>query len=241
MSVRWYTYPDPASASEACARHITTLLEEALSGQDHATLAISGGSTPELLFRCLAASDQRWARVHVFWVDERCVPPSEPRSNYRMAEERLLIPARIPMRNVHRIYGEFRAETAARRYSEEIREFFELAPGELPHFDVIHRGIGADGHTASLFPGSPLLDDREHLAAAVHVPQFGEPRVTLLPGVLLAARHTVFLVTGEDKAAAVRSVFHEEYDPHRYPAQMASHHGRRVAWFLDEAAASLMN
>lgn len=241
MSVQWHTFPDPVAASEACARHIGTLLEEAFAGQNHATLAISGGSTPEPMFRCLAASGLAWARVHVFWVDERSVPSSEPRSNYRMAEEHLLVPARIPMRNVHRIYGEFRAEIAARRYSEEIREFFDLAPGELPHFDVIHRGIGADGHTASLFPGSPLLDDREHLAAAAHVPQLSEPRVTLLPGVLLAARHTVFLVTGEDKAAAVRNVFHEEYDPHRYPAQMASRDGRRVAWFLDKAAAALID
>ena len=111
----------------------------------------------------------------------------------------------------------------------------------MPHFDLIHRGMGPDAHTASLFPGEPLIEDREQIAAAVFVPKFNQWRVTLLPGVLLAAKHTVFLVAGEDKADAVRAVFHEEYDPKKYPAQMASHHGRGVSWFLDEAAASLMD
>jgi 6-phosphogluconolactonase len=100
--------------------------------------------------------------------------------------------------------------------------------------------MGADAHSASLFPGDPLIDDREHIAAAVHSESHQQWRVTLLPGVLLAAKHTVFLVTGQDKAEAVRAVFHEEYDPKKYPAQIGSHHGRRVAWFLDRPAASLM-
>jgi 6-phosphogluconolactonase len=101
--------------------------------------------------------------------------------------------------------------------------------------------MGPDAHSASLFPGEPLIEDREHIAAAVHVEKLKQWRVTLLPGVLLAAKHTVFLVTGTDKAQAVRNVFHEEYDPQTYPAQIASHHARRVAWFLDEAAASMMD
>jgi 6-phosphogluconolactonase len=111
----------------------------------------------------------------------------------------------------------------------------------MPHFDMIHRGMGADAHMASLFPGEPLIDDREGIAAAVFVRHLNAWRVTLLPGVLLAAKHNVFLVTGADKAEAVRAVFHEEYDPKKYPAQMASHHGRGVSWFLDEAAAKLMD
>jgi 6-phosphogluconolactonase len=142
---------------------------------------------------------------------------------------------------VHRICGELAPATAARRYTDEIREFFGLESGEMPHFDVIHRGMGADAHTASLFPGDPLIEDRERIAAAVKRPSDGLGAVTLLPGVLMNAKHTVFLVTGPDKAEAVRAVFKEEYDPKKYPAQMASHHSRRVAWFLDEAAASLMD
>ena len=108
-------------------------------------------------------------------------------------------------------------ETAAKRYIEEIREFFGLEPGEMPHFDVVHRGMGADAHSASLFPGDPLIEDREHIAAAVFSKAHNQWRVTLLPGVLLAAKHTVFLVTGQDKAEAVRAVFKEDYDPQEVP------------------------
>ncbi|HZT30149.1 MAG TPA: 6-phosphogluconolactonase [Bryobacteraceae bacterium] len=241
MSVHWYTSPDAKTAAEACAHHILSLLDTALSGQDYATLAVSGGSTPKLLFQQLVAARFGWNRVHLFWVDERCVPPTDSLSNYKLAEDNLILPARMPHRQVHRVYGEAMPDIAAQRYIEEVRNFFALEPGELPHFDIVHLGMGPDAHTASLFPGEPLIDDREHIAAAVYVEKFSQWRVTLLPGVLLAAKHTVFLVAGQDKAQAVRSVFHEEYEPKRYPAQVASHHGRKVTWFLDQAAAGLMD
>ncbi len=241
MSVRWYTSPDPRLAAEACAHHVIAVLEEVLAGQEFATFAISGGSTPRLLFEKLAQSKFGWERVHLFWVDERCVPPSDPASNYKLAEESLIRPAHIPQRHVHRILGEIAPKTAAARYASEIREFFGLAEGELPHFDLVHRGMGPDAHTASLFPGSPLIDDREGIADAVFVAKFNQWRVTLLPGALLAAKHTVFLVAGEDKAEVVRAVFKEPYDPTNYPAQIASHHGRGVTWFLDAKAAALMD
>jgi 6-phosphogluconolactonase len=241
MSVRWHTYPDAKAAAEACSHHITGLLDEVLSGQEFGSLALSGGSTPKLLFDEMVKSRIEWGRIHVFWVDERCVPPGDPASNYKLAADNLIKPARIPMRQVHRICGELGPASAARRYTDEIREFFGLEQGELPHFDVVHRGMGADAHTASLFPGDPLIDDRENIAAPVKRKSDGLSGVTLLPGVLLNAKHTVFLVTGPDKAEAVRAVFKEEYDPKKYPAQMASHLSRRVAWFLDEPAASLMD
>lgn len=241
MSVRWHTYPDPKSAAEACAHHIAGVLEEALSGQDCATIAFSGGRTAKALFEQLVASGFRWNRVHLFWADERCVAPNDPQSNYRLAEHELIVPAHIPHQQVHRINGELLAEHAARRYTDDIREFFGLENGEMPHFDVVHLGMGPDAHTGSLFPGEPLIDDRERIAAAVYVQKLSQWRVTLLPGPLMAAKHTVFLVTGQEKAQAVRDVFREEYDAKRFPAQMASHHGRRVAWFLDQPAASLMD
>src|SRR5207249_6007969 len=131
-------------------------------------------------------------------------------SNYRLADECLIRPAQIPHRQVHRICGEMTPKTAAARYAEEIRDFFGLGEGEFPHFDLVHRGMGPDAHTASLFPGDPLLEDREHIAAPVYVEKLKQWRVTLLPGALLAAKHTVFLVTGEDKAEAVRNVFQSE-------------------------------
>jgi 6-phosphogluconolactonase len=241
MSIRRHTYSDAAAAAEACAHHVIALLEEAIAGQEFATLAVSGGSTPKLLFQSLAASSFRWDQVHLFWVDERCVPPTDDASNYKLANDYLIAKAQIPTRHIHRISGELKPEAAARRYAEEIQDFFGLDEGEMPHFDVVHRGMGPDAHTASLFPGDPLIDDREGIAAATYAAKFKQWRVTLLPGALLAAKHTVFLVAGADKEEAVRAVFEEEYDPKKYPAQIASHHGRGVTWFLDEAAAGLLD
>uniref|UniRef100_Q01VT6 6-phosphogluconolactonase n=1 Tax=Solibacter usitatus (strain Ellin6076) TaxID=234267 RepID=Q01VT6_SOLUE len=241
MSAHWQKLPDAQAAAEACAHHIIGRLDEAISGQEFASFAISGGSSPKPMFHILAATNFPWDRVHIFWVDERCVPPTDDASNYKMAMEYLIKPAHIPQRNVHRVFGELAPPAAAKRYVEEIREFFGLAEGELPRFDLVHRGMGPDAHTASLFPGEPLIDDREGIAAPVYVEKFHQWRVTLLPGVLLAAKHTVFLAVGEDKTDAVRAVFKEEYDPKKYPAQIASHHGRGVMWFMDEPAARLLD
>ncbi len=237
MSARWHTYADPQSAAQACAQHITTLLDETLSGQDQVTLAVSGGTTPKLLFDELVKHPFPWAHVHVFFVDERFVPPTDPESNYKLANERLIIPAKIPARNVHRIPTEHTPDQSAIAYTHDIRTYFQLSAGELPHFDVIHQGLGPDAHTASLFPGEPLISDREGIAAAVFKNDTSQWRITLLPGVLLAAKHTVVLATGADKAEAVHNVFEGEYDPLKYPAQIVTHHGRRVTWFLDRAAA----
>ena len=240
MSVHRQTFPDAPSAAEACAHHVIGLLEEVLSGQALVTLAISGGTTPSLLFRKLAAAKFRWDHVHLFWVDERCVPPSDEASNYKLADETLIQPAHFPHSHVHRICGELEPQTAVKRYVDEIREFFGLADGDMPRFDIVHCGMGPDAHIASLFPGDPLIDNHEDIAAAVYSASRKQWRVTLLPGALLAAKHTVFVVAGADKSEAVRAVFQEEYDPRKYPAQIASRHGRGVAWFLDAAAAALL-
>jgi len=241
MSVRWHKLPDANATAEAGAHHVIGLLEEVLAGQEFATLAVSGGSTPKLMFQRMSATKFPWDKVHMFFVDERCVPPGNDQSNFKLADDYFFRPAHVPARNVHRIMGELTPSTAAERYAEDIRDFFALDAGEMPRFDVVHRGMGPDAHSASLFPGEPLIDDREGIAAAVYVEKMHSWRVTLLPGALLAAKHTVFLVAGDDKAEAVRAVFQEEYDPKKYPAQIASHHGRGVTWFLDEAAARLMD
>lgn len=242
MGIHRHSYPNPEEAAAACARHLLMRLDEVLSGEAAvASLAVSGGSTPKPMFAGLAAARFQWDRVHLFWVDERAVPPSDPQSNYLLIEETFLKPARFPHRNVHRVHGELRPDVAAARYADDLRRFFGLGPGEMPSFDVIHRGMGADSHTASLFPGEPLIEDRERLMAAVYVEKLAQWRITMLPGVLLAAKHTVMLVTGGDKAGAIRAVFHEPYDPQQYPAQMAAHHGRHVTYFLDDAAAALLD
>jgi 6-phosphogluconolactonase len=241
MSVRRYTYPDPGAAAQACSHHVIAHLDEVLAGAEFASFAVSGGTTPKLLFQNLAATRFRWDRVHLFWVDERCVPPTDSESNYKLVDDNFIQPAHIPHRQVHRIFGELQPKLAAERYAGEIREFFGLEEGEMPHFDLVHRGMGPDAHTASLLPGDPLIDDREGIAAATYAEKFKQWRVTLLPGALLAAKHTVFLVAGADKQEAVRAVFGEEYEPKKYPAQIASHHGRGVTWFLDQQAAALLD
>jgi 6-phosphogluconolactonase len=228
---------DPQSAADACATYILDTLSETLKSQPRATLAISGGTTPRLLFSTLAKSGFDWSNVHFFWVDERCVPPADDQSNFKLANDTLLMPARIPKNNVHRIHGELLPDEAAAHYIEEIEQFFALHDQQLPVFDILHRGIGPDAHTASLFPGEPLIDNRTRIAAAVWVEQLRSHRVTLLPGVLLAARHTVMQVAGEDKADAVRNVLKGPEDPHKYPCQIATRGSDRAVWFLDKAAA----
>jgi len=240
VSVFYHTSQNAPDAAAACADRIVALIEDALSAQEIATLAVSGGTTPKWMFEHLAASAIPWNRIHVFFVDERMVPPSDTASNFKLANDHLLLPARVPQGNVHRVFGELAPQAAALRYSEEIRRFFGLNNGDLPRFDVVHRGMGPDAHSASLFPGDPLIEDRQGIAAATFAKQFRQWRVTLLPGVLIAAKHTVFLVTGDDKKDALRSVIKGEYDPMKYPAQIAARPGRGVAWFLDEAAAALM-
>jgi len=237
MTIPRHTLPDAAAAAEACARRVAGLLEAAQAGGAEASLAVSGGSTPRLLFQALTRLHFDWSRVHLFWVDERCVPPTDPASNYKLAKDWLLAGARIPERNVHRVLGEIAPKEAAHLYTEEIRRFFQLDPGEMPRFDVVQCGMGPDAHTASLFPGEPLLEDRDQIAAAVYAPQFSQWRVTLLPGPLLAARHVLYLVSGSDKADSLRAVFEGPSEPVKYPAQLI---GRSAEWFLDEPAAALL-
>lgn len=228
-------YPDAAAAIDACAEQILDWLREAIEQKGQAALAISGGSSPRKMFGKFAGTPFDWARVHLFWVDERGVPPTDPQSNYKLTQESWLGPGKFPPANIHRIQAELEPAYAAARYVDEIQRFFRLAAGELPHFDVIHRGMGPDAHTASLFPGEPLIENRAGIAAAVWVEKFQQWRITLLPGVLMAAHHTAMMVTGADKTAALRSVLHAPFNPLQYPAQLASGHG--TVWFVDAAAA----
>jgi 6-phosphogluconolactonase len=240
VSVQRNNSEDPQRASDACAAYIIAMLKEALATRDYATLALSGGSTPKLLFERLVNANFKLDGVHLFWVDERPVPPDDARSNYKLAQDWLIGPAGIPRSQTHRIRAELHPTAAVDMYIDEIRSFFKLGPNEMPRFDVIHRGVGPDAHTASLFPAEPLIGDRQKIAAAVHVEKLSQWRITLLPGVLLAASHTAVLATGEDKSPAVRSVFEEPYDPKRYPAQIGMRDGKDVVWFMDKAAAKLL-
>jgi 6-phosphogluconolactonase len=230
--------PTAEEAADACAGYVLEVLSAALKSQPHATFAISGGSTPKLLFAKLASSGFDWSNVHIFWVDERCVPPTDDQSNFRLANQTLLTPARISKYNVHRIHGEMTPDEAAVRYIEEIRQFFNLGEHDLPVFDLVHRGIGPDAHSASLFPGEPLISNRTGIAAAVWVEKMRSHRVTLLPGVLLGAKRTVLQVAGSDKAEAVYNIVKGPEDPFRFPGQIATRGSDKAVWFLDQAAAS---
>jgi 6-phosphogluconolactonase len=226
-------FENPGAAARACAARIAASLKEVLAGQSTASFAISGGSGPGIMFGNLAKEALPWDRIHVFWVDERSVPPDDDASNYGMAREALIAPAKIPEASIHRIQGEVEPFAAASEYAADIRRHFNIGRCGLPIFDVLHLGMGPDAHTASLFPGSPLLDDRDRIASAAYAPQFRQWRVTLLPGVLLNARLTVALTTGADKAEAFHSVMNKANDLKRYPAQLA----RDAEWFVDEDAA----
>jgi 6-phosphogluconolactonase len=232
MDVRQFA--DGAAAVEACGRQILEWLQEAIEQKGRAALAISGGSSPRPMFERFARTPFAWERVDLFWVDERGVPPGDAQSNFKFTQDSWLKGGHFPSANIHRIQAELDAAEAASRYVADIQKFFGLADGELPVFDVMHRGMGPDAHTASLFPGEELIDNRTDIAAAVWVEKFQQWRITLLPGVLLAARHTALLATGADKAVALNFVLHSPFDPQHYPAQIAS--GGGTVWFVDAAA-----
>ncbi len=237
MSARVRQAPTTEAAASDAAQFILQILRAAVEKRGSASIALSGGSSPKALFSRLAAAKFDWNGVHFFWVDERAVPPGDADSNYRLARELLLEPARIPHRQIHRIQAELEPEEAARRYLAEMRSFFGLSAADLPHFDVVHLGVGPDGHTASLFPDGPLLADRSGIAAAVYVEKLKSWRITLLPGVLLAAGQIVFFAPGEEKREILQRIWGPEYNPARWPAQLIDREGKNVAWFADRAAA----
>lgn len=229
---------DPLAAAESCGDHILQSLAEVLDQRDVANIAVSGGNTPKLLFQYLAEAEFDWSRVHLFWVDERAVPPGDPQSNYTLAYDNWLSTVSYPASNIHRMQAELPVSEAAERYADEIRGHFHLQGEEFPVFDIIQQGMGPDVHTASLFPGEPLILDQEGITAAVYVEKLKAARVTLLPGVLKRARQTLMLVTGADKATALRTVWSAPETLMEAPAQLTRHHQGRVIWFLDEAAAA---
>lgn len=229
MNARRIVCSSDAAAAEACAAEMLSLIAAARDGAGRAAIAISGGSSPKPMFAKMAAAQFDWAGVHIFFVDERCVPPTDSASNYKMAREHLLEPAGIPTGQIHRIMGEIDSQEAARQYAAKIAAFFKESP---PRFDVIHRGMGPDAHTASLFPGDPLIADRTGIAAATFAAKFSQWRVTLLPAVLLAAKHTLVLAPGADKAEALAQVFGPDRDEQKFPAQLGITESIPMTWYV---------
>ncbi|MFB3924031.1 MAG: 6-phosphogluconolactonase [Terriglobia bacterium] len=208
--------------------------------------ALSGGSTPRRLFELLASSDHSsriaWAKVQLFQVDERQVPPSHPESNFRMIRETLLAPVRLRRDNFHRMAGEQAdAVEAARQYASHLASAIPQREGNYPRLDLVLLGMGNDGHTASLFPGSPALEEREHWVIPSTPGGNGLPRITLTYPVLNAAAMAVFLVSGCEKAVTLRRVIEGPSDLRTLPAQGILPVNGRVVWYVDEAAASQLH
>jgi len=231
--------PDPEALAREAARRFTRLAKEAVENRGRFSAALSGGSTPGRLYRRLVEDPHReempWRYVHLFWGDERCVPPDHPGSNFRLANEALISHVPIPPGNVHRVRGELEPEAAAQTYAAELHAFFG-AP--WPHFDLVLLGLGQDGHTASLFPGSDVLDEKARSVVAVTAQYEDRPaqRVTLTPPAINAARHILFLVSGSGKAEVVQAVL--EGPAERFPAQQIRPTTGQLGWLMDAAAAS---
>jgi 6-phosphogluconolactonase len=231
---------DLAAVAREAAEEWRACAARAIAASGRFTVALSGGATPRALYALLADGSAPyraalpWATTHVFWGDERAVPPDHPDSNYGMAREALLARVPLPPENVHRMRGEDPPEAAARSYEDELRAFF----GGAPRLDLVLLGIGPDGHTASLFPGSPTLDERTRIVAAPYVPALGASRITLTLPAIEAAARLVFLVSGEGKAAALARVLSGDAGPGAPPAaRVSSADGRPVLWIVDAAAA----
>jgi len=232
--------PTEQEVAQEAAERFVKAGREAIAARGRYAVALAGGSTPAPLYRLLGEPAWRealpWERVHLFWGDERCVPPDHPDSNYGLAWREWLSRLDIPPANLHRVRCEGGPEQAAAEYEEELRAFF----GEEPAFDLIFLGVGEDGHTASIFPSTPAVLETRRWAMVNH--RLGEtlPRVTLTLPVLNAARYVLFLVTGERKAVVVCRIL---LDPtlHRnaLPAARVRPWAGMVTWLLDAPAASL--
>ncbi|MGE5856138.1 MAG: 6-phosphogluconolactonase [Syntrophaceae bacterium] len=234
----------PMEMAEAAARGFAARAVEAVSSRGRFTAALSGGKTPVAIYTLLAkapfVSQIPWARVHLFWGDERCVPPDHGDSNYRMAREFLLDHIPIPPANVHRVPGEMDPVEAAARYEGELRDFFTPHGEGLPVFDYILLGLGEDGHTASLFPGTRAIRESARWAVGHHVDAQKGWRITLTPPVINAARTVVFIAAGAGKAAVLKEVLEGPFRPDTLPAQIVRPSGGTLLWMLDrEAAAQL--
>jgi 6-phosphogluconolactonase len=233
--------PDPEAVAHEASRRFVTLSREAAGSRGRFSVALSGGSTPGNLYRLLAREPYRaqvpWANVHLFWGDERCVPPDDPGSNYFLAQEALLSHVPVPPENIHRVHGELAPGKAARAYDQELQGFF---CGPYARFDLVLLGLGEDGHTASLFPSSSALVETERLVAAataVYQDRAAE-RVTLTLPAINSARQILFLVTGSAKASIIQTVLKGTGE--HLPAQRIRPAAGQLVWLLDANAARLI-
>ncbi len=243
MSVRGelHVYPDSESVAAGLAQLIVDVGQTALTDRGAFYLVLAGGNTPRDAYRLLAQHPYKnalaWSDVYVYFGDERCVDPTDARSNYNMARETFLDAVAIPPHNIHRIRGEIEPAIAASEYARILRDDL----GNDPRFDLVLLGLGPDGHTASLFPGTPPMTDVDALVRAVVSPLDVHDRITMTPKPINGARAVAFAVEGETKAAVVAAVRDGPHDPTKYPAQIVAPQDGRLLWLVDALAASQTN
>jgi len=230
---------NPQTLAQAAAEFICSLAIDTIRQRGRFAIALSGGNTPRLTYEwmCLMQNQPDWSRVYFFWSDERCVPPNHPDSNYRLAHEALLAHVPVPVINVQRMDCSSSPEAGAEAYESLLRTWVQ-ANGE-PAFDLVMLGLGGDGHTASLFPGTRALEERRRWVVANRVDQLGSWRMTLTYPALRVAEHIVFLVQGSDKAPVVKAIL--EGSGPELPASAVTSRSGSPLWYLDTAAAALLD
>jgi 6-phosphogluconolactonase len=242
--VSYFVDATPAEVTRRAAQYFTDGIISAVAARGKARIAISGGNTPKNTFQLLAETPYRdlipWSKLELYWVDERCVAPDQPDSNYRMTREALLDKVPLNGAQVFRIQGELDPQEGAAKYEFAIRQSFRLEGAEIPVFDMVALGMGPDGHTASLFPHTEGLHEMMRVAIANHVVQKETWRVTLTWPVINRARDVFFLIEGADKVPALKQVFLGAYDPETFPSQLIQPASRRITLLLDSAAAAAL-
>jgi 6-phosphogluconolactonase len=236
-----FIHRDLDELSRNVAEEFIRLAERAIRDSGRFIVALSGGSTPQRLFKLLAEPEYSprvpWQQVHLFWGDERCVPPDHPESNYGAARSLLISKIPVPDDNVHRLVGEKEPQLAAAEYEQTLKALFSLAPGQWPRFDLILLGIGDDGHTASLFPDNDALRDQQNLVVAPYVETLQAHRLTLTLPVINHAANIWFLVSGGSKARVLRQILKGDSGSARIPATLVEPVNGRLIWFITQDAA----
>ncbi len=236
-------FADKEALTHAAAQFILTLATTAVAKRGRFDIVLSGGSTPQALFILLASPPFQtklpWQAMHFFWGDERLVPAHDEGSNYYHAAKLLLDHVPVPNENIHRVRGELDQETAVIHYRRQLQVYAENERS-WPRFDLVLLGLGSDGHTASLFPGSATKSAGQTGVKAVTADYEGRPsaRITLTPAVFNDARHVLFLVTGANKAAAVAAILEGKHAPEEWPAQLIQPQDGSTTWFIDQPAAA---
>ena len=236
--MKLHIYKNKEEMSEALASWMCEVIEKTLKDQEYFTLVLSGGSTPQLLYKTLGSDKFKdkinWSRIHVFWGDERAVPYSDERNNARMAHELLLDKVDIPANHVHIMRTDIEPNFSTDAYRKMLHDFFD---NTSTTFDLVLLGMGDDGHTLSLFPGSPIIEEHDHWVNSVYNIEQEMYRITLMPKIVNRAAKIAFMVDGEKKSKMLQQVLQGDFKPSEFPAQIIKPENGELHWFVDEAVA----